>query len=117
MKEMKIAVIGIKGLLFFGITNLTLAMPVDEHGFIKDANKELNAVYQEALSEFKDSPEIIKDLREAQKAWIVFRDKNCEVVQNVPLQRPYCKSGMISQRTKELRTLISEYKENKKHSN
>jgi uncharacterized protein YecT (DUF1311 family) len=44
----------------------------------KKEDAELNRVYQEILKKYKDDPVFIKKLREAQQAWLKFRDAQFE---------------------------------------
>jgi uncharacterized protein YecT (DUF1311 family) len=45
-------------------------------GELQAADAKLNAEYKKMMGEF--SPELTKTLREAERAWVVFRDKLCE---------------------------------------
>ncbi|MEB0048655.1 MULTISPECIES: lysozyme inhibitor LprI family protein [unclassified Pseudomonas] len=44
----------------------------------KVADKELNALYQQITARLKDSPDTKKLLVGAQRAWVAFRDAECE---------------------------------------
>ena len=49
-------------------------MNQDAASEFKAADKELNSVYQEILSDYADDEVFIASLKEAQRCWIVFRD-------------------------------------------
>lgn len=88
------------------------------------ADKELNAVYKEALQSEaeadKEAAEInpayvgaVKALKKAQRAWIDYRDGHCEGVgyeavggSMQPMLIDGCKARLTETRTKELRELV-----------
>jgi uncharacterized protein YecT (DUF1311 family) len=88
------------------------------------ADKELNAVYKNALKSQAEvdkqaaemSPEYVgavKALKKAQRAWIDYRDGHCDGIgyQAVggsmqPMLIEGCRAGLTTNRTKELRELI-----------
>lgn len=88
------------------------------------ADKELNAVYKEALKNAaeadKEAAEIneayvgaVKALKKAQRAWIDYRDGHCDGVgyeavggSMQPMLISGCQARLTEQRTKELRELI-----------
>lgn len=51
-----------------------------EHKKFLKADKELNQVYQQILSEYKTDTVFIKNLKKAQKIWIQFRDAEMEMM-------------------------------------
>lgn len=44
------------------------------------ADDELNALYKQILSEYADDPEFIQKFKDAQRAWIKFRDAEIEAL-------------------------------------
>lgn len=49
-------------------------------GMYKEEDDKLNRVYQEILKKFKDDTAFIKKFREAQRAWLKFRDAQFEAM-------------------------------------
>lgn len=49
-------------------------------GMYKEEDARLNRVYEEILKKFKDDPVFIKKFREAQRAWLKFRDAQFEAM-------------------------------------
>jgi len=49
-------------------------MNKDAYGLFQSADKELNEVYNQILSEYKKDEIFIENLRKAQNIWIQFRD-------------------------------------------
>lgn len=87
------------------------------------ADVDLNAAYKEAVAAMKrldrDLPENLKGavatLRDAQRAWITFRDKACEAEGYLfrggsmePLIVSGCKAQLTEERTKSLRFLVED---------
>lgn len=83
----------------------------------QDADSELNKVYKQILDEYKSEPVFIEKLKEAQRAWLVFRNAHLDSL--YPEQNkiavygtvyPMCRCIMLSeftnQRTNELRKWI-----------
>jgi uncharacterized protein YecT (DUF1311 family) len=56
----------------FGQTQLEMNQE-EESNYLK-ADKELNLVYNQILNEYKSDKEFIKNLKNAQRIWIQFRD-------------------------------------------
>ena len=76
MKQILFALIT---LLCFAISNDTfgqtqLEMNQEEESNYLKADKELNLVYNQILNEYKSDKEFIKNLKNAQRIWIQFRD-------------------------------------------
>ena len=76
------------------------------------ADAELNAVYKKALGQL--SPKGVAALREAQRAWVTFRDKTAEAYgtgeeggSNEGLMYIRCQEAITQNRTKELKLLFS----------
>lgn len=90
------------------------------------ADAELNAVYAEAIKSareqylstrtvpgYQSMPNLEDTLRKAQRAWIAFRDANCEYHRQIyydgshaPLAFLLCKADMTKQRVKELQSIV-----------
>ena len=75
---------------------------------LKAADDELNHVYQAILSKYKDDREFLEKLRNAQRAWLTFRD--AELAAKFPLGDkqyhygsvyPMCANLFLAQRTRE----------------
>lgn len=87
----------------FAQTQLEMNMQAKEE-FLK-ADKELNKVYQQILSDYKSDLAFIKNLKAAQKLWVKFRD--AEVAMRYPerpaghygTMLPLCYSGFKTQLT------------------
>src|SRR5262245_60054345 len=80
----------------------------------KTADMELNRVYKEVLSVYKDDKDFIKNLRIAQQAWLKFRDAHLEALYPKADKQaaygsvyPMCAgnvlAGLTEARTKQLR--------------
>jgi uncharacterized protein YecT (DUF1311 family) len=74
---------------------------------LKKADAELNRVYQAALK--KHRPENTVKLRKAQRAWIAFRDAQCEAEGSIyqggtiqPIIEAHCRVKLTQERTKDL---------------
>jgi uncharacterized protein YecT (DUF1311 family) len=76
-------------LLFFNLNSFAQTQSeINEEAYnnYKKADKELNAVYQKILIEYKSDIEFIKNLKTAQKIWITFRD--AEMLAKFPNREP-----------------------------
>jgi uncharacterized protein YecT (DUF1311 family) len=76
------------------------------------ADAELNKVYQQLMSKLDDDGHRTA-LKEAQLAWIKFRDANCEFESYPnrrgtihPIVNVGCRTGMTAQRTRELQETL-----------
>jgi uncharacterized protein YecT (DUF1311 family) len=83
----------------------------------KAADAELNRVYKDLLSKNKDDANTTKKLREAQRAWIAFRDAQLEALYPAPDKQgeygsiyPMCyaivSTAMTKERTVQLRRML-----------
>jgi uncharacterized protein YecT (DUF1311 family) len=116
------AIIGfLSVVLFFGGRNPTHAqtqaqMTEQVCGEFKKADAELNRVYQQILAAKAGDPAFVKAFREAQRAWIAFRDAHLKSIYPDPFPReaygsanPMCQCGdlqeLTAQRSKQLRKL------------
>ncbi|WP_422373893.1 lysozyme inhibitor LprI family protein [Roseibium sp.] len=85
------------------------------------ADAELNAVYKKAMAKMRDTDSYLPDdlkgaadtLREAQRAWIPYRDKACEAYGFLakggsmePMLYSNCLTDLTNQRVKELQELV-----------
>ncbi len=82
------------------------------------ADKELNKWYQETLKQYEDNAGIIKRLKEAQRAWIKFRDAYIESIypnnfEDYPpagTAMPMClcdvQTSLINQRIQQLKNIL-----------
>jgi len=75
------------------------------------SDAELNAVYKKVLSQL--SPKGLEALKEAQRAWLIFRDKTAEAYgtgeegsSNEKVMYVRCAAAITRNRTKELKTLF-----------
>lgn len=90
----------------------------------QDADAELNKAYKQAVAMLKDwdadlsegEPSAANALRDAQRAWITFRDKACEVEGYAmrggsaePLLVNGCLAGLTRERTAQLLALVENY--------
>jgi uncharacterized protein YecT (DUF1311 family) len=88
------------------------------------ADADLNAAYRDAIAAMRETDSYLdgylkgaeKTLREAQRAWIPFRDKSCEAYGFLarggtmePMLVFGCQADMTRQRTRELRQLTKEF--------
>jgi uncharacterized protein YecT (DUF1311 family) len=85
----------------------TMEMTNCMDGEVKKADAELNRVYQAALK--KHRPENAIKLRKAQRAWIAFRDAQCEAEGSLyqggtiqPVIMGHCRLILTQQRTKHI---------------
>ena len=76
-------------------------------GEVKRADAELNRVYQAALK--KHRPENAVKLRKAQRAWIAFREAQCQAEGSIyeggtiqPIVEAHCRVKLTQERTKDL---------------
>ncbi len=90
----------------------------------QDADADLNKAYKQAVAMLKDwdadlsegEPSAANALRDAQRAWITFRDKACEVEGYAmrggsaePLLVNSCLAGLTRERTAQLLALVENY--------
>lgn len=75
---------------------------------LQAADDELNRVYQAILSKYKDDREFLEKLRNAQQAWLTFRDAELEAKFPVENKQshygsvyPMCANLFLAQRTQE----------------
>ncbi|GAB4512348.1 MAG: lysozyme inhibitor LprI family protein [Roseibium sp.] len=88
------------------------------------ADAELNAAYRDAIAAMRETDGYLADylkgaenaLRDAQRAWIPFREKSCEAYGFLarggtmePMPVFGCQADMTRQRTRELRQLVTEF--------
>lgn len=78
------------------------------------SDAELNRVYKEIRRRLSDQPDVVKKLVVAQKAWIVFRDAECEFsgagVQDgsaYPMLVSICRNRLSQSRVKDLKAYLS----------
>jgi uncharacterized protein YecT (DUF1311 family) len=78
----------------------------------KKADRELNRVYQESLKRLK--PEQAASLKKAQRAWLTYRDAQCEANYKMfaggtaaPLALTQCRVTLTQERTKTLKDTYS----------
>lgn len=105
------------------IASTQLDMNVCASSDFERADKELNEVYKEILKRYHNSPQFLKNLRAAQRAWLVFRDAHLKMI--YPLEKdptvnygsvfPMCwatiKAGITFERVKELRRWLEPFEE------
>lgn len=85
MKRVSVIVVCCFTIMFsFGQTQSDLNRNADKN--FKDADAQLNYVYQKILSEYKSDNAFIKNLKAAQKIWIQFRD--AEMKAKYPDRKP-----------------------------
>lgn len=79
----------------------------------KAADKELNAVYQQITARLKDNADARKLLVSAQRAWVGFRDAECEFSTSgvaggsvYPLIYSNCMTGVTQSRVKTLKQYL-----------
>jgi uncharacterized protein YecT (DUF1311 family) len=79
----------------------------------KAADAALNQVYQRLAAKLDDNEKV--QLKEAQTAWLKYRDSNCEFVADQykggsirPMIHGYCLANVTKKRTSELRIQIKE---------
>ena len=103
-------------IIFFLYTSMSFSQSVTGEGELyaeyKKVDKELNSVYNKLKKELNETDK--KNLIEAQKAWILFRDSNCKFKSQDPGDGggPYenkmkidCLIQSTVERTKELENL------------
>jgi uncharacterized protein YecT (DUF1311 family) len=76
--------------------------------YLKAVDDELNRVYQAVLSKYKDDQEFLDKLRNAQRAWLTFRDAELEAKfpfgdkqSHYGSVYPMCANRFLAQRTQE----------------
>ncbi|MCF0055336.1 lysozyme inhibitor LprI family protein [Dyadobacter sp. CY356] len=67
-------------------TSLNTVFAQDESNQYAKAEKEINAVYQKVLIEYRSNKEFVKNLKMAQRLWIQFRD--AEIKARYPNRAP-----------------------------
>ncbi len=87
---------------------------------LREADAELNRTYEQVLSKCKDQPDKLARIREAERAWIVFRDAEAEALFPESLRSQFgsvfgmCRAiqlaRLTSERTEQLKALVR-YKE------
>jgi uncharacterized protein YecT (DUF1311 family) len=108
-------------LLLFGL-NCALAFSQTQSemnkksvGSFEEADKELNAVYQKILGEYKLDTIFIKNLKLAQRIWITFRDAelNMKYPETEPgwygSMHPMCVSAYLEKLTRERINTLKEW--------
>jgi uncharacterized protein YecT (DUF1311 family) len=91
------------------------AMAQDACAQYKKADQALNATYAKVLKDYAKVPQFLAKLKQAQRAWIAFRDahlaarfpkadKQAEYGSSYPLCRCAVLTGLTEQREKELKT-------------
>lgn len=76
---------------------------------LKIADAALNKIYQQIVHRLGDDADTLKLLRDAQRAWVDFRDKHCAFAASgvdggsvYPFIHDGCLAGLTERRTKEL---------------
>ncbi len=79
----------------------------------KKADSELNAIYKQINERLKDRPATAKLLVAAQKAWIAFRDAECNFSTSAsaegsiyPMTQAICLEGLTTRRIDELKNYL-----------
>jgi uncharacterized protein YecT (DUF1311 family) len=83
------------------------------------ANAELNRVYEELLAKNKGGPNATKRLRDAQRAWLAFRDAHLRALYPAedkqreygciyPMGYPRMATAMTKERTAQLRRMLQD---------
>ncbi|HXB68480.1 MAG TPA: lysozyme inhibitor LprI family protein [Candidatus Acidoferrales bacterium] len=119
--QTKTIIVFFSAVFLFGSGNPTDAqtqsqMTEQACGEFKKADAELNRVYQQILAARAGDAVFVKAFREAQRAWIAFRDAHLKSIYPDPFPReaygsanPMCQCGdlqeLTAQRTKQLRKL------------
>lgn len=80
---------------------------------LKTADTALNKVYQQIIHRLGDDADTVKLLRDAQRAWVDFRDKHCAFTASgvaggsvFPFIHDGCLAEVTEARTKELDTFL-----------
>ncbi len=83
------------------------------HKYFKAADAELNQVYRQLRSNYKDTPQQDSQLVDAQLAWLQFRDTDCKFSADrfkggsiAPLIYSSCKTGLTKERIRSLRNYL-----------
>ena len=78
------------------------------------SDAELNKLYKEIRGRLSDQPDAVKKLVAAQKAWIVFRDAECDFSSvrsqdgsAYPMLISMCRDGLTQTRIKDFKTYLS----------
>lgn len=70
-----------------------------------ETDQKLNEVYNHILKAYKDDPLFIKNLKTAQKAWIVYRDRHLDALytpgEHWGSINPFCRCGELERLTQE----------------
>jgi uncharacterized protein YecT (DUF1311 family) len=109
------------GLIFSGVAfaddcataSSQQAMNICADQAFKVADKALNTSYQQVTQRLKDNPDSVALLVKAQRAWIAFRDTQCEFATSAaaqgsiyPMLVAQCRSELTQTRTKDLNALL-----------
>jgi uncharacterized protein YecT (DUF1311 family) len=109
------------GLIFSGVAfaddcateSSQQAMNICADQAFKVADKALNTSYQQVMQRLKDNPDSAALLVKAQRAWIAFRDTQCEFATSAaaqgsiyPMLVAQCRSELTQTRTKDLNALL-----------
>lgn len=80
----------------------------------KKSDAELNKLYKEIRSRLADQPDAVKKLVATQKAWIVFRDAECDFSSfrsqdgsAYPMLISLCRDGLTQNRIKDFKAYLS----------
>lgn len=79
--------------------------PVTQAADLKAADAELNQVYQQVLKKYADEPVFINNFKQAQRAWLKFRDAHLESRYPAEDKRDYgsiyslCSSNLLAELT------------------
>ena len=80
----------------------------------KKADTALNATYKEVMARLKDSEDTAKSLVAAQRAWIAYRDAECDFIASgveggsaLPMIVLQCREQETTRRTDELKALLN----------
>lgn len=94
-------------------------MTIDACTDYKAADAELSAVYQQILQERGNDKQFVDALKEAQRAWVRFRDAELKAIypeRNVPLAygsaHPMCECGVLAMMTRVRTSALSEWLKN-----
>ena len=98
----------------FSQTQLEMNQKISE-GYLK-ADKELNSVYKQILTDYQGDSVFLEKLKASQRLWIKFRDAELEMKFPEPAKRlnygsmyPMCESGYLKQLTKERTKKLKEW--------
>jgi uncharacterized protein YecT (DUF1311 family) len=82
-------------------------MNQDACAVFAQADDELNAVYRRILAEYATAPQFIQNLKNAQRAWVAFRDAHLEAIYPAPDKQaeygsayPLCRCLALAELTK-----------------